>query len=160
MKLLLVLFASVAVARADFTNVTFTWKQAPEERPAVILGYRFYEKPVGGDRGSDLRWRDSGRILLGTTDEPFFTVTNWPMGRPRVFVVTSFNALWEGPESRPFIGMPIPGAPEELEPLTGAGQPRMERVKGRVRERVKERVKERVHEQLAPARPPSWPHGR
>ena len=154
MKLLLLLFASASIARADFTNVTFTWKQAAEERPAVIAGYRFYEKPVG-ERGDDLRWRDSGRILLGTTDEPFFTVTNWPMGKPRVFVVTSFNALWEGPESRPFIGMPVPGAPEQLEPQTGEGLPIVERE--RIRGRVKERVRQRVKEQLAPARPPNWP---
>ena len=144
MKFFLFLLASAAMARADFTNVTFTWKA--DER--LASGYRFYEKPFDGlpRDESDPRWR-GGRVLLGTSGpERTFIVTNWPVGTGRRFVVTATNSCWESPESRPYICLPAPEAPQDLEAIDGSP--------------ARPHVGKRKDHDRRPslARPPSWPH--
>jgi len=73
----LILLAAVS-APAQITNVLFSWDPSPD-----ATGYRFYDG------------YGSNRVLLGTTSNLNFRVTNWNVSVPRTVSVTATNILGE-----------------------------------------------------------------
>lgn len=95
MPTILVLFLlSIASSVAQLTNVTFQWDASEH-----ATGYRFYDG------------QGSNKVLLGTTSNLTFTVTNWNVSTSRTVTVTATNLL---KQSDPSV-LTVPPAPAPVQ---------------------------------------------